>query len=68
MIQNVTFLGAAIDKPDKRKTKDKMAMVFNQVVAGEIKNVHTKKDYILSLLYTPCELDLAMGRHDVFSD
>ena len=37
-------------------------------MAGEIKNVYTKKDYILGMLYSPCEVDLAMGRHDVFAD
>ena len=68
MIQNVTFLGAAIDKSDKLKTKDKMATVFSQVIAGVIKNVFTKKDWILVCFYSICETDLAMGRHDCFSD
>ena len=61
-------MGAAIDKPDKLKSKDRIASIFSQVIAGEIKNVYTKKDYILGMLYSPCEVDLAMGRHDVFSD
>jgi|ABSN01.1.fsa_nt_gi hypothetical protein len=58
-------MGAAIDKPDKAKTRVKMSEVFSQVVAGEIKNVYTCKDKIL-LLYNACELDFAMGRSDVF--
>ena len=61
-------MGAAIDKPDKSKTRAKISCVFSKVVAGEIKNVYTKKDYILAFCYTPCEWDLAMGRHDCFSD
>ena len=65
IIQNVTFMGAAIDKPDKTKSRFKIAEVFSQVVAGEIKNVFTNKDWIL-LFYNVCETDLAMGRTDVY--
>ena len=39
---------------------------FSSVVNGEIKNVHTKKDWILAILYTPCELAFAMGHNEVF--
>ena len=67
VIQNVTFLGAAIDLPDKEKTRAKMIDTFSSVVNGEIKNVHTKLDWILALNYTPCELDWAMGRNEVFT-
>ena len=47
VIQNVTFLGAAIDLPDKEKTREKMASVFSSTISGEMKNVHTTKDLIL---------------------
>ena len=67
IIQNVTFMGAAIDKPDKAKTRFKIAEVFSHVVAGEIKNVFTNKDWVL-LLYNVCEIDLAMGRTDVYDE
>ena len=60
-------MGAAIDKPDKVKTRVKMSEVFSHVVAGEIKNVYTCKDWVL-LSYDVCELDLAMGRSDVFAE
>ena len=40
---------------------------FSSVVNGEIKNVHTKKDGILAVLYTPYELAFAMGRNKVFA-
>ena len=60
-------MGAAIDKPDKVKTRVKMSEVFSHVVAGEIKNVYTCKDWVL-LSYNVCELDLAMGRSDVFAE
>ena len=66
LVQNVTFMGAAIDTPDKKKTLQRMAMVFHSVIKGEIKNVHTDKDLILVLFYTPCELDYAMGRNAAF--
>lgn len=62
----MTFLGAAIDLPDKDKTRDRMIHTFSNVVAGEIKNVHTKKDWVLAALYTTCEFDWAMGRNAVF--
>ena len=68
VIQNVTFMGAAIDKMDKSKTRVKMASVLSNIVAGEIKNVWTKKDWILAGLYTPCEGALAMGRDDVYPE
>jgi len=67
IIQNVTFLGAAIDKPDKEKTRRRMAEVFSNIVAGEIKNVFTANDWILPM-YMVCETDLAMGRSDVFTE
>ena len=51
IIQNVTFLGAAIDLPDKDKTRAKMIDILSQVVCGEIKNVYTKKDWILAAFY-----------------
>lgn len=41
VIQNVTFLGAAIDLPDKAKTREKMAKVFSSTISGELKNVYT---------------------------
>lgn len=42
--------------------------MFNQVIAGEIKNVHTSKDWILAALYSACETDRAMGRSAVFTE
>ena len=60
-------MAAAIDKPDKTKSRFKIAEVFSQVVAGEIKNVFTSKDWAL-LFYNVCEIDLAMGRSDVYDE
>jgi len=63
----VTFLGAAIDLPDKDKTRAKMIDTFSNVVAGDIKSVYTKNDWILASLYTPCERDRALGHNAVFT-
>ena len=63
----MTFLGAAIDLPGKDKTRAKMVDTFSNVVAGDIKSVYTKKDWILASFYSPCELDWALGRNAVFT-
>lgn len=34
VIHNVTFLGAAIDRPDKHKNRQKIVAVFSQVISG----------------------------------
>ena len=68
VIQNVTFLGAAIARPDRAKTRQKMASVFSQTINGELKQVYTKNDWILATFYTVSELELAMGRHDCFEE
>ena len=52
IIQNVTFLGAAVKLPKKTKTKMDTVDCFSNVVNGEIKNVHTKKDKILKYFFT----------------
>ncbi len=67
VIQNVTFLGAAIDLPDKVKTRRKMASVFSSTISGELKNVYTQKDLIL-ILYACGQLDFAMGRYECFAE
>lgn len=67
VIQNVTFLSAAVISPDKSKSRQKIAAVFNRVICGEIKNMWTKDDYIL-FLYHCCEKETAMGRDDAFPD
>ena len=67
VIQNVTFLSAAIGKLDKSNQRQKMAAVFSHVIAGEIKNLWTKNDLIL-VLYHCCEKQTAMGRDDIFPD
>ena len=56
LIQNVTFMGGAIDRPDKEKTRELWAEIFSSTVSGQISNVYTKKDLIL-LLYSLCEVD-----------
>jgi len=66
IIQNVTFLGAAIDIPDKPKTRVKMAGVFSKTVAGQIKNAFTESDMIL-ITYMISNRDLAMGRNACFT-
>ena len=68
VVQNVTFLGAAIDRPDRHKNVNKIMAVFSQVISGRIKNVYTKKDWVLAALYSGCEMDQAMGRCPVFTE
>ena len=41
LIHNVTFLGAAIDRLDRDKTKSMWADILGTVLPGEIKNVYT---------------------------
>ena len=48
LIQNVTFMGGAIDRLDKNEAKlFKWSTIFSEIVNGEIRNVYTKKDVIL---------------------
>ena len=47
VIQNVTFLGGAIDRLDREKTMDHWSTILSQTVPGTIKNVYTKKDFVL---------------------
>ena len=55
IIHNVTFLGAAIDRIDRDKTKYLWADILGTVLPGEIKNVYTSNDWIL-IYYSACEL------------
>ena len=54
IIHNVTFMGGAIDRLDRDKTKLLWSGILSTIIAGEIKNVLTKKDLVL-LLYSICE-------------
>ncbi|CDW86616.1 UNKNOWN [Stylonychia lemnae] len=47
IIQNVTLMGGAADF--KKESQDQWAEIFNNVVNGTIKNLHTGKDIILLL-------------------
>ena len=51
ILQNITFLGGAVDKLDKDKHKQLWMRILSSQVPGQVKNVYTKKDAIL-LLYT----------------
>lgn len=66
IIHNVTFMGGAIDRLDRAKTRHLWTSVLSTVVAGEIKNVRTKKDLIL-ILYSICETTESQGRNDIFN-
>jgi hypothetical protein len=46
VIQNLTFLGGATDIMSK---EDLYQEIFSETISGTIKNVHTDKDFILSL-------------------
>jgi len=51
-------MGGAIDRLDRDKTKELWSNILSSVVAGEIRNVYTKKDLIL-ILYSLCEADFS---------
>ena len=65
VLQNVTFLGGAVDILDKAKHKALWTQILSQSVAGPIKNVYTRKDAIL-LLYSVSQFDWAIGRNPMF--
>ena len=51
-------MGGAIDRLDRDKSKELWSNILSTVVAGEIRNVYTKKDLIL-FLYSLCEADVS---------
>jgi len=61
-VHHVTFLGAAIDRLDRDKTKLLWADILSTVLPGDIKNVHTTNDWVL-LYYSMCELEQSQGRN-----
>ena len=66
LIHNVTLMGGAIDRLDRAKSKELWATILSSVISGEVKNVFTKKDYIL-LMYSICETDQSAGRNKLFT-
>lgn len=58
-------MGAAIDKLDREKTKGLWSNILSSTVAGEIRNVYTKRDLIL-IMYSICETDTSAGRNKIF--
>ena len=66
VLQNVTFMGGAVDKLDKQKNRDLWADILSSQVPGVVKNVYTRKDAIL-LLYSAAEFDYAIGRNAMFA-
>ena len=65
IIHNVSFLGAAIDRLDREKTKFLWANILSTVLPGEIKNVYTSYDWIL-LYYSMCEHEKSQGRNKIY--
>ena len=65
VLQNITFMGGAVDVLDKAKHKALWTMILSQSIPGSIKNVYTRKDAIL-LLYSISEFDWAIGRNPMF--
>ena len=56
LIQNVTFMGGAIERLDKDEARlHKWSTILSEIVNGEIRNVYTKKDAIL-VLFQICEV------------
>lgn len=64
-MHEVTFLGGAIDCLDKTKHSELWQKILSDQIPGTIKNVYTKKDFML-LLYTITGLDWAIGRNAIF--
>ena len=62
----MTFLGAAIDRIDRDKTKLLWADILGSVLPGEIKNVYTTNDWIL-IYYSACETEQSQGRNSVYT-
>jgi len=68
LIQNVTFMGAAISQFDRNaQTQAVWSKIFSQTINGSIRNVYTKKDMIL-LLYTSSQLRYSTGRNQVMAE
>ena len=65
IIHNVTFMGGAVDRIDRPKSRELWAQILSSILSGEVKNVYTKKDLIL-LLYSMCETAFSQGRSTVF--
>lgn len=65
IIHEITFLGGAIDCLDKSKHTQLWQKILSDQIPGTIKNVYTKKDFML-LLYTITGLDWAIGRNAIF--
>jgi len=62
LMQNVTFLAGAMSKLDKdAKTKAFWAEIFSKSVNGEVRNVYTRKDFIL-ILFSISQLSWSAGR------
>jgi hypothetical protein len=51
IVQNVTFMGGAVDVLDKAKKEDLWVQIFSRTISGTIVNAYTKSDAIL-LLYS----------------
>ena len=66
VVQNVTFMAAAVDIFDKPKIEQRWVSLFSQTISGTITNAYSKSDAIL-LFYSTSQWDWALGRSPVFS-
>jgi hypothetical protein len=51
IIQNVTFMGAAVDLLDGPKIEQRWVSIFSATISGRIINAYTPWDCVLLLLY-----------------
>jgi hypothetical protein len=67
MVHEVTLLGGATNCLDNPKNSQLWNSILSAQVAGQIKNVFTKRDLVL-LLYSASEVDCAVGRSACFTE
>ena len=67
LIHKVTFMGGAINRLDRDKSREQWSTILSQIIPGEIKNVYTKKDLVL-LLYSASEQGKSTGRNNIFPE
>eukprot|EP00347_Sterkiella_histriomuscorum_P011339 403372831 len=65
IVQNVTLMGGASNY--KKSKQDQWVRIFDDQVAGHIKNLHTTKDVVL-LFYQVSQMRLPIGRIRIFEN